>query len=177
MRTLATTVLWTLTILSVFALYAIKTDTRRLEARAKQLDRETHAAGQRVARLRARWGELTRPERIERLAIEHLGYGPLAPGQFAALGDLVGDAPPSTAPKPGARQPRARQQRSAARGERGDRRIRRATSASVLPKQTPASRTQTHIPAAPVSPQQARRPAAPVRAATATGILAEEKAR
>lgn len=88
MRSVLTTAVWLATILSIFALYAIKYDTRQLEVRVRDMERQANRTGDEIAKLNAQWGALTKPERIERLAREHLGYGPLAPRQFATLDEI-----------------------------------------------------------------------------------------
>ncbi len=89
MRSVLTSVVWITTILSIFALYAIKSDTRQLEVRVRDMDRQVNRTADEIADLQARWSALTKPERIDRLAREHLGYGPLAPRQFATLDEIA----------------------------------------------------------------------------------------
>ncbi|MEL7303776.1 MAG: cell division protein FtsL, partial [Pseudomonadota bacterium] len=89
MRGILTTVVWTVTILAVFALYAIKHDTRQLEAQVRDMEREAARKEEVLASLRAEWSALTRPARIERLARKHLGYDALAPDQFATVEEIA----------------------------------------------------------------------------------------
>ncbi|MGI9405734.1 MAG: cell division protein FtsL [Hyphomicrobiaceae bacterium] len=89
MRRVVTSVVWALTILSVFALYAIKYDTRQLEVRVRGLERMVDRTTGEIAVLQAEWGHLTQPDRIERLARRHLGYGPILPDQFATLDEVI----------------------------------------------------------------------------------------
>lgn len=89
MRGILTTVVWTVTIIAVFALYAIKYDTRQLEAQVRDMERQAARKEEVLAGLRAEWSTLTRPARIERLARKHLGYRALAPDQFATIEEIA----------------------------------------------------------------------------------------
>ena len=88
MRGAFTTLVWIATILSIFALYAIKSDTRQLEVRVREMERQVNRTGDEIANLQAQWSELTKPERVEQLARKHLNYGPLRPRQFATLDEI-----------------------------------------------------------------------------------------
>ncbi len=88
------------TIAVVFVLYATKHDTRALDQRVRELERLVDRAETDVAVLRAEWGHLTEPRRIERLTRKHLGLAPMHPSQFGTAeeialrgdGDLAGDS-------------------------------------------------------------------------------------
>ncbi|MBI1384571.1 MAG: hypothetical protein GC150_06650 [Rhizobiales bacterium] len=85
MRRLLTLIIVPATLAMVFALYAIKNDTRLLDERVGELARMIERTRAEVATLRADWGYLTEPARIERLAREHLGYRPMQPDQIVSL--------------------------------------------------------------------------------------------
>ena len=89
MRNMLTTMVWVVTIFSIFALYVVKYDTRQLEVRVHEMERQVSRADDEIAHLQVQWGALTRPERIERLARKHLGYGPLRPRQFVTLDEIA----------------------------------------------------------------------------------------
>lgn len=67
------------TILLVFVgalivlLYQLKYESRQLEDRKVRLAREIEKERDNIAVLRAEWSLVSRPERIERLAVKHLG--------------------------------------------------------------------------------------------------------
>ena len=70
------------TLLVIFGLYALKTDTRALDRRVVELTKLVDRGKADVATLRAEWSYLTEPQRIERLARRHLGYRPVDPKQY-----------------------------------------------------------------------------------------------
>jgi cell division protein FtsL len=70
---------------AAFALYAIKTDTRRLEARVYTQERALERAELDVSVLLAERAHLARPARIEPLA-RSLGLAPIMAGQYVRLG-------------------------------------------------------------------------------------------
>jgi len=89
MRSILTSTIWVVTILSIFALYAIKYDTRQLEIRVREMERLADRTNDEIAVLQAEWGHLTQPERVDKLARKHLGYGPIVPSQFATLEEII----------------------------------------------------------------------------------------
>jgi cell division protein FtsL len=74
-----------LTLLSAFALYALKYDTRRLELRVQAMERALEKAERDVAVLAAERALLSRPERLEPLA-RKLGLAPIAARQYLRVG-------------------------------------------------------------------------------------------
>jgi cell division protein FtsL len=88
-------VLMLLTLASAFALYALKYDTRRLEARVQAQERQLEKAQADVAVLKAERAHLARPERLEPLARE-LGLAPIAGRQYLRV-DME---KPQTSPSP-----------------------------------------------------------------------------
>lgn len=77
-----------LTLVGVFALYAIKYDARQLEARLQMQERDLEKLENHVAVLVAERAHLARPKALEPLA-RALGLTPIAPRQYLRL-----DAPP-----------------------------------------------------------------------------------
>jgi cell division protein FtsL len=80
---------------SAFALYGLKYDTRRMEARVRVLERTVQEVQGEIARLKAEHAHLARPERIEPMA-RALGLAPIGPHQYLR----VGARPPGTAEGP-----------------------------------------------------------------------------
>jgi cell division protein FtsL len=72
-------------IASAFALYVLKYDTRRMEARVRALERTVQDVEGEIGRLTAERAHLARPERIEPMA-RVLGLAPIAPHQYLRLG-------------------------------------------------------------------------------------------
>ena len=73
---------------AAFWLYQLKFETRRVQARVQQLEQLIDRAESDIAVLRAEWNFLTRPERIERLANEHLELKPAGAAQYRRRSDL-----------------------------------------------------------------------------------------
>lgn len=67
------------------AIYSVKYETWQLKREARQLEARIDEEKRAIATLRAEWAYLTRPERIERLAREHLKMAPAKPGQIIVL--------------------------------------------------------------------------------------------
>jgi hypothetical protein len=78
-----------LTLVGVFALYAIKYDARQLEARVQMQERDLEKLENHVAVLVAERAHLARPKALEPLA-RALGLTPIAPRQYLRL-----EAPPA----------------------------------------------------------------------------------
>jgi cell division protein FtsL len=72
------------TLASVFGLYALKYNTRQLEARVQAQERALEKAENDVTVLRAERAHLARPERLELLARE-LGMAPLGSHQYLRI--------------------------------------------------------------------------------------------
>lgn len=70
---------------SAFALYVLKYDTRRMEARVEALERTVQKTRLEIARLKAEHAHLARPDRIEPMA-RALGLAPIGPRQYLRLG-------------------------------------------------------------------------------------------
>jgi cell division protein FtsL len=73
------------TLTAAFALYAVKYDTRRLEARVQAQERALEKAENDVAILMAERTHLARPERLEPLA-RLIGLAPVTPAQYLRVG-------------------------------------------------------------------------------------------
>jgi cell division protein FtsL len=69
---------------SAVALYLLKYDTRRMEARVRSLERSVETLEADIARLRTEHAHLARPDRIEPMA-RALGLGPIGPHQYVRL--------------------------------------------------------------------------------------------
>ncbi|HWB46745.1 MAG TPA: cell division protein FtsL [Hyphomicrobiaceae bacterium] len=70
-----------LTLASAFGLYAVKYDTRRLEAKVQAQERALEKARNDVTVLTAERAHLARPERIEPLARQY-GLAPISAKQY-----------------------------------------------------------------------------------------------
>jgi hypothetical protein len=83
--------------------YRIKFDSTVQAERLAKLRTEVRRERDTIAALRAKWGELDNPERIEQLAKRFLKLKPIAPTQFDTL-DHLPDPPPDYM-RPGAKDP------------------------------------------------------------------------
>ncbi len=75
-------------ILAAAYVYRIKFDSTVQAERLAKLRGEVRHERDTIAALRAEWGELDRPERIEELAKRYLLLKPIAPSQFDSLDRL-----------------------------------------------------------------------------------------
>lgn len=73
----------------VILIYDMKFETRRLEARAQQLQRAIEDEKDNVALMRAEWSHVARPERLEALAREVLSLEPVKPAQIVNQQDFL----------------------------------------------------------------------------------------
>jgi len=71
-----------------FVIYDVKYDTRGLDARVAALQLDIRKERDAIAILRAEWGHLNRPARVERLARKHLGLAPLRAQQMITRDQL-----------------------------------------------------------------------------------------
>ena len=76
------------TLLSAFALYALKYDSREIESRVHGLERQIERATADISALTAEKANLLRPDRVDRLAREKLGLRPIDPGQFVTFEEI-----------------------------------------------------------------------------------------
>jgi cell division protein FtsL len=94
-------ILLLLALASAFALYVLKYDTRRMEARVQGLQRSVDKLESEIARLKGEHAHLSRPERIEPMA-RALGLAPIAPRQYLRVG--ASPSAPAEAQAPAIRQ-------------------------------------------------------------------------
>jgi len=90
-------------VLAAAYVYRIKFDSTVQAERLAKIRSEVRRARDAIAALRAQWGELDNPARIEALAKRHLKLEPIQPMQFDAL-DQLPDHPPQIA-DPNSRDP------------------------------------------------------------------------
>jgi hypothetical protein len=83
-----------LLVLAAAYVYRIKFDSTVQAERLAKIRGEVRHERDTIAALRATWGELDNPARIEALAKRHLPLKPIVPTQFDSLGQLP-DRPPS----------------------------------------------------------------------------------
>jgi cell division protein FtsL len=74
---------------SAFVLYTLEHATRAAERRIAQIESDISAEEESIKLLKAEWSNLTRPERLQKLAEERLGLKPILPTQMVTEGDLV----------------------------------------------------------------------------------------
>jgi len=80
-------------VLAAAYVYRIKFDSTVQAERLAKIRSEVRHERDTIAALRAEWGELDNPARIEALAKRHLPLKPIAPTQFDSL-DQLADRPP-----------------------------------------------------------------------------------
>jgi hypothetical protein len=90
-------------VLAAAYVYRIKFDSTVQAERLAKIRSEVRRARDAVAALRAEWGELDNPARIEALAKRHLPLRPVVPTQFDSL-DQLPERPPQFI-KPDSRDP------------------------------------------------------------------------
>ena len=83
-----------LLVLAAAYVYRIKFDSTVQAERLAKIRSEVRHERDTIAALRATWGELDNPARIEALAKRHLPLKPVVPTQFDSL-DQLPDRPPS----------------------------------------------------------------------------------
>lgn len=80
-----------------YVIYELKYQTQALDERAAELRQSIHAERDAIAVLRAEWGHLNRPERIEKLARKHLGLKPMTGSQLVTANQYASFRQPSPA--------------------------------------------------------------------------------
>jgi hypothetical protein len=80
-------------VLAAAHVYRIKFNSTVQAERLAKLNSEVRHERDRIAALRAAWGQLDTPARIEALAKRYLHLKPIAPTQFDTLDNLPGRAP------------------------------------------------------------------------------------
>jgi hypothetical protein len=86
-------------ILAASAVYKIKFDSTLQAERVAKMRGELRKERNAIAILRAEWGKLDTPSRIQGLAERHLALNPIQPAQFDDL-DRLPERPPAVAPAP-----------------------------------------------------------------------------
>lgn len=87
-------------LLLAFVLYSFEHRMRAGERALARLSGEITEERETIRLLDAEWSYLSRPERLERLAREHVGMGPVAPAQFIPREELSSRIPERPAPNP-----------------------------------------------------------------------------
>ena len=80
-------------LVSGFFLYLLEHQTRGLEREIAALDRSVAEEHDSVKFLNAEWSSLTRPDRLQQLAQQHLGLETLQPRQIVKLSELAARVP------------------------------------------------------------------------------------
>ena len=75
-------------LISGFALYSLEHSTRGAERQIARLKRGIADEKESIKLLNAEWASLTRPERLQRLAREHLGLSTVTASQIVRLEEL-----------------------------------------------------------------------------------------
>jgi cell division protein FtsL len=73
----------------IILIYDMKIETRRLEAKAQQLQRAIEDERDNIALMRAEWSHVARPEQIETMAREMLGLQPVKTAQIIKQEDFL----------------------------------------------------------------------------------------
>ena len=81
-------------LISGFALYSLEHKTRGIERGITVAERGIDAEVENMRFLNAEWSSLTRPDRLKRLAEQHLGLQPLQASQIVKLDELGAKVPP-----------------------------------------------------------------------------------
>lgn len=77
-------------IMSAFVLYSLEHSLRKNERYVAQLERDTRNEAEHIKLLNAEWSYLIRPERLERLAAEHLQLQQVRPYQLVQRDEFAG---------------------------------------------------------------------------------------
>lgn len=81
-------------LVSGFFLYSLEHQTRELERNVAKLNHAISNERESIKFLNAEWSSLTRPDRLQKLAEQHLGLQPLQASQIVKLDDLGARVPP-----------------------------------------------------------------------------------
>jgi cell division protein FtsL len=87
-------------LLLAFVLYSLEHRMRAGERALARLSGEITEERETIRLLDAEWSYLSRPARLERLAREHVGMGPVAPTQVVREEELASRIPERPAPNP-----------------------------------------------------------------------------
>ena len=81
-------------LVSGFLLYSLEHGTRKLEREIVKSEQQISASHEAIKLLGAEWSSLTRPDRLQRLAAEHLKLQTLKAQQIVKLDELGQRVPP-----------------------------------------------------------------------------------
>ncbi len=81
-----------------FVLYSLEHASRQNERQIAKYKRQIAEEQENIKLLNAEWSYLNKPERLERLAREHLSLRPAEPQQFVKRADLAALLPERPAP-------------------------------------------------------------------------------
>lgn len=87
-------------LVSGFFLYSLEHSTRALERQIAHEKKAISAEREAIKLLNAEWSSLTRPERLQKLAIEQLQLQPMAAAQVVAEAELAAAVPDAALVKP-----------------------------------------------------------------------------
>ncbi len=82
---------------SGFALYTLEHRTRSVEREIARVDAAIESEYEFIGLLNAEWSLLTRPQRLQQLAKNHLELGPVWPDQLIELNELSAKLPAAPA--------------------------------------------------------------------------------
>jgi cell division protein FtsL len=81
-------------LVSGFMLYSLEHGTRKLERENATLEQRISTSHEAIKLLGAEWSSLTRPDRLQRLAAEHLNLQTIKAQQIVKLDELGQRVPP-----------------------------------------------------------------------------------
>ncbi|MGH6854051.1 MAG: cell division protein FtsL [Aestuariivirga sp.] len=81
-------------LVSGFLLYSLEHSTRGYERNIARLERQISGSREEIKLLDAEWSSLTRPDRLQRLAAQHLELQTIQARQIVKLDELGSTVPP-----------------------------------------------------------------------------------
>ena len=81
-------------LVSGFLLYSLEHSTRGIERDIARLERQISGSREEIKLLDAEWSSLTRPDRLQRLAEQHLKLQTIQARQIVKIGELGARVPP-----------------------------------------------------------------------------------
>ncbi len=85
---------------SGFGLYTLEHRIRSVEREIARVNADVESEYEFIGLLNAEWSMLTRPQRLEQLARNHLDLGPVLPDQLVEVHGLDAKLPPAPAHEP-----------------------------------------------------------------------------
>lgn len=85
---------------SGFGLYTLEHRTRSVEREIARVNAGVESEYEFIGLLNAEWSMLTRPQRLEQLARNHLDLGPVLPDQLVEVHGLEANLPPAPVHEP-----------------------------------------------------------------------------